>query len=582
MNGGIDDVRTYHQALTAAQVQWLYDHPGEQLNDSGAYTGADHTITNTVSGWTDLELDNATATVTWRNANGATLASTTVSTTQNLSQAWSRDSTSAVNVTVEFEPTDPIHTARLFDEGVSADTFAPTVDNASLSPNITSASITGLPVTLEADINDTDFPTAQGDSVDAEFFIDGSSVGTDTLTSNGTAAVTVSSLMGGTHDWNVTLTDAYGHTATSATAQLAMPANLTFRNESNPDEILTGVTVDVTAYYSNETVTRTVTNGNLSLTDFPVDEPIIIRANSTEYYLRTAVLESVFNQKSVFLLPRNVSAYLDRLQLEDPTGDYPRADTVVFVQRDLNLSGSVEWRTITGDNFGINGVPVYLERDERYRIRIKNLETGQTAIMGSYTAIQSETVTISISGGVKPPTIDREYNWLLAKNDTAQTLTFIYNDTAQETTEVKLTIHERYNDSNVLVDNETFTGSNDIWYQTALTADQVNATWMAEIYVNRGDGFVHFREPVMGGQQSIIPFDLDAVWVQSIGVFLLLVIGTAFSAVNQGVGAITTSIIAGIMWIVGLFSGTAAAVAIVLALAISVGFHYRYERGVGS
>lgn len=278
----------------------------------------------------------------------------------------------------------------------------------------------------------------------------------------------------------------------------------------------------------------------------------------------------------MYLLNETVDTYLVRFNLQDPTGNFDQSDTVLFVERDLKLSGSVEWRIIAGDNFGIQGVPVNLERDERYRIRIKNLETGATATIGSYTAIQNETVTLSPGAATLSfEDIERDYTWEAKENETSQKIIIEYQDTKNLTEEVKITIHERFNDSNVLVDNQSFTNSNEIIFQQALTNDQVNKTWVLELYVDRGDGFLHFREVIGSGARDLIPAALDAVWRTSAGVFILLISSMAFSQLNRGVGAVATALTGGLLWFIGLLATVAIGPAVVAAIAISVAYHYR-------
>lgn len=456
---------------------------------------------------------------------------------------------------------------------------APDLDNTSASPQ-GGAQLTQNQVTLEIPVNDTDFAETSGDSVDVEFSVDGASEGTVTLTSNGTASLSVTIVEGGSHEWTATATDEYGNTTTSQTFTFQSPGNVTIREETNPDQLVNTATVNITAYYGDEVDTRTVTDGQLNLTGFPVDQPIVLRANASGYVTRTAVIESVFEQSNMFLLNESVSHHTVRFNLEDPTGNYPREDTVLFVERDLNLSGATEWRTITGDEFGVQGVPVDLVADERYRLRIKNLDTGTTVVLGAYTAIQSETVTVSAgSASISLPDSEKAYGWETEKNDTGQYILVQYNDTAGITESVKITIRERYNTSNVLVDNQTFTGTSNLVFQTPLTNEEVNQTWEAVLYIDRGDGYMRFTVPITGGPTSLVPPELDAVWVSAIGVFVLLITAMAFSQLNQGVGAITTSIVGGFLWWFGVLTGPAVGAAFVAALSISVVFHYQHGGG---
>jgi len=454
--------------------------------------------------------------------------------------------------------------------------FNPSAPSGSLQSPADGAELTVSSVDFTVDVSDPDFGTAQGDSINATLYADGSVAGSQTVTSNNTVTVTEEISSGGDHIYYWELTDSYGETTTTATRNISVPSDLTFRNEKNPDEILDSVQVNVTAYYGGETVERNTTNGVLDLSGFPVDEPIIIRATGENYATRVVVIESIYEQSNVYLLNDSVPTYSVRFDLQDPTGEYPRSDTVLFVERALPLNNSTEWRVITGDEFGVQGVPATIEQDQRYRLRLKNLNTGTTATIGAYTAVQSETVTISPgSATIEIPNSSKAYGWSVTENESQQHILFEYLDTEGETDSVTITIHERFNKSNVLVDNETFTGSNNIVYQTPLAANQTNKTWMAEIYVERGGETYHFREAVTGPTVSIIPQGLDSVWRTSVGVFVLLITGMVFSGLNQSTGAIATAMVGGMLWQIGLLSGVATGPAIVLAIAISIVNHYR-------
>ncbi len=446
----------------------------------------------------------------------------------------------------------------------------PTVSNRDPADG---ANLDSADVTLSADINDPDLPA---DNVSVEWYVDNSLEATEYIQSNQTVNHQTSLSLGGTHTWRLELEDAYGNTLVTSQFSLETPANLSIRKETAPDQLVDDAEIEITAYYSGEIQRRTTTNGNVSLENFPIDEPIIVRANASGYYTRTAVIEDVFAQNSMYLLNSSNATYLVRFDLRDPTGSFPRDDTVLFVERDLNRSGNVTWQVIAGDNFGVQGIPTNLVQGERYRLRIKNLETGQANVIGSYTAIQSETVVIEAGeSSINVPTGDVDYTWDVTKNRTGQYILVEYLDTANQTEEIKVTVHERYNSSNVLVDNDTFTNTNELMYQIPLTNDEANTTWTAVLYIDRGDGFTRFSQPVSGGVQSLIPSELDELWVTAIGVFILLISAMAFSQLNTGTGAVATSLVGGALYLLGVLAPTTTAAAVVIALFVSLVFKYR-------
>lgn len=457
-----------------------------------------------------------------------------------------------------------------------ATTSAPVVDDGSASPS-GGETVSQTPVDLSINVSDADFPDSHGDNVKVTFVDEdtGDTIGSDTLTANGTATVSYDP-SGGENNWSVVATDAYGNSVSSSTFTFQGPDELVVRNEKNPDEVLTNVNVRITAYYGDETLRRSTSNGRIDLSGFPIDQPVIVRASADGYVTRTAVVESIIQQSSIYLLNESTTTHDVRFKLQDPSGQYTTDDTVLFVERDLELNGSVEWRTIAGDNFGVQGTPVTLASGERYQLRIRNLETGQTAVIGAYTTIQSETVSISPgSATIEIVESNREYGWSAMENETGQYALFKYYDDSGQTDSLTLTIHERFNKSNVLVDNVTFSDANNIVYQKPMTAQQTNKTWMAEISVERGGQSLQFREPLSGPRNDIIPGNLGDGWRTGIGVIVLFATGMMFTSLNRSAGAIATALIGGLLWQVGLLSRTTTGPSVVLAIAISVIYHYR-------
>lgn len=104
----------------------------------------------------------------------------------------------------------------------------PTIDNASASPDTTTVSAD--PVTLSVPVTDSEFP--DGDEVTVEFHANGQQVGTDSLTSNGTASATITA-QDGTNDWWVKATDSAGNVAYSA--NFSFTGDYAAPTVSNPD-----------------------------------------------------------------------------------------------------------------------------------------------------------------------------------------------------------------------------------------------------------------------------------------------------------------------------------------------------------
>jgi len=94
----------------------------------------------------------------------------------------------------------------------------PSVDDASASPQ-NNETVRYQDQTLSINVDDPDFPE---DTVEVDFYVNGSVVGTDTLNDAGTASVTASGMSEGTHTWHAEATDGYGETTTSKTFEFTV------------------------------------------------------------------------------------------------------------------------------------------------------------------------------------------------------------------------------------------------------------------------------------------------------------------------------------------------------------------------
>lgn len=442
-------------------------------------------------------------------------------------------------------------------------------------PNVTDPSPTGdlsnEPTELNVSIDDPDFPS---DNVTVEMYYEGNLEKTTSITSQQYVSTSITGVTGGAHNWSVVATDELGNQAVE-NYSFNTPDTLYIKSETDPDSLVNNTQVNITAYSGETVFSRNTSDGTISLDGFPIDDPVIVRMKSNGYQSRTVVIESVYDQNSAYLLNNSVPSYLVRFELVDPTGEFPDSDTVLFVERALVINGSTDWETVTGDNFGVKGVPVYLEQDARYRLRIKNLETSTSAVLGSFTAIQDETVEVSpASATIDINGSEKAYGWSVTENETSQKFIVEYEDTESATQSVTVKIVERYNASNVLAANQTFTSQSFV-YETAMTANQTNKTWTAVLYVDRGGDTMVFRETASSQPDSLIPVALDSVWTSAAGVFIMLVSGMAFSELNKGVGAVAVSLIGAMLWFLGVLGGVAAGAAVVVAIMISVVFHYR-------
>jgi len=354
-----------------------------------------------------------------------------------------------------------------------ATTSDPALSGAKPSSGTT---VSETPVELSLNVSDGDFGAVQGDSVEVEFFddSDNSSLGTDTLTSNGTATAEFSEPDGGENSWYAIVEDSYGHTVNTRDTNggaftFNAPSEMRIYSETEPDQLISqDVSLRVRFFIGEseqQVVERQATDGTVSLEGLPVDQRFIatVRANDTqEYTYRRIVVDSLIETQDVYLLNRSEPNSEIIYQLDDPTGEFPPEDTVLYVEKpitkDFDDDGEDETRyeTIAGDVFGASAqFPVVLQQDTRYRLRVES-EIGNSRILGAYSVTGDAVEPLQIqrvqlggdadSGASLAATLEGEGQ--------GRQIAIRYRDPAEETTAVEYRVVDQRT-GEVYVDNTT-------------------------------------------------------------------------------------------------------------------------------
>lgn len=292
--------------------------------------------------------------------------------------------------------------------GAESDTYVFTPESS--NPQLSNASpedesdVTETPVELAIDLEDADFDEDRGDEVTLEWFLNDESYDTTTHTQNETATITIDSddLETGENTWYVTAEDGYSNTdraPDSGTYTFNTPDTLEIYNESAPDTLVDG-DVEVTLRFyregEDEVIERSTSDGTVSMEGLPPDDEFLVTAEADGYVDRRILIRSLFDQQEVFLLPEEEETATIIFQLDDDTGDFPATETRLFIDRALNRSGETRYRTIVSDHFdSTQELPIELEDDVRYRLRIEN-EEGQVRSLGSYTTTGDDTARLPI------------------------------------------------------------------------------------------------------------------------------------------------------------------------------------------
>lgn len=449
----------------------------------------------------------------------------------------------------------------------SGETAAPEFSN----PDPTGPQST-TPTDLEVNVSDEDFDSDTDEEVQVNISLDGTKIHSETITNETRVTASVGSLSPGDHTWTVEAVDQYGNERTS-TYTFGLPDNLSFYNESAPDSLINDREITTTVYSDGEEVfTRNTTDGNISLEGLPAMSDIVIVAEANGYITRSVIIEDITKQQRMYLLNDSASTVEVRFEIDDVTGQYSAEETQLFVKRPLEVNGSTTYQTVVASDFGAAAeVTTDLEQDVRYRLVVKN-DDGDRQVLGTYTATVSETVTLRPSSLELNYTDGEPYSWDAGFiNDTAgPRLTFEFSDPARETTNLRITIYEKGNESNTLGGYPvTYSGPlGNVSISEPLTSEQADKEWVIRWEADRNGNTISAQQ---GASDITVQLaELDPWWQQAFGFAVLLITGGVFSRANVGVGAMTVALIGGVFYWIGWFSGVTSGAAVAMGLGVAV------------
>jgi len=458
--------------------------------------------------------------------------------------------------------------------------------------NITPADgqrITSGPVTITANVSDSSLPG--GDTVTVEFSNATSTFSTQNLSSNGTVSATVPGIVGGTNVYTLNVSDTFGNQITSGTRSFKVPAELTLRNVNDASDILDDANVDATVRFFEEegdrVFPRNPTNGVIDMSGLPVNEPFVvgIRDANDTYISRLTLIDTIFEQQSVYLINSSVDTAIIRFTIEDRTGQFSGEGTKLQVRRAINTTTSPadeeEYVIVAGDIVGSQlQFEAELEQDVRYRVRIQNGE-GETRQLGAFTARVDQVISLTISGidvGVDIPEDEPVIETSLDESNPNTTIAqFSFVDLAEETTSLQLKVLQAGNTSNVL-DTAEISGPPNIktfQHTTTLTGDDSELKLLYDVeYVRNGQRF-EVRK-AYGLNQYPIGLPLSGPWKSIFSVGFLIVLGGVFSVRNARIGAIIIPGVAALLYSIGFLTGVATILGIALAMVLAIGYNLAF------
>lgn len=344
-----------------------------------------------------------------------------------------------------------------------------------------------IPEELSIDVTTHAYPA------EVTFSFEGDHVDTVDVDENETVSVPVDVEDLGGYEWSATVEDAIGQTETR-TVQFETPKELTIREEHDHQTIVNSSTTTLRFYTADGEIAiqRQTSDGTIDMEGLPNAE-FVVFIESEEHYDRRVFLNTIFEQSDLYVLneteyPRGENkAIASRFVYTDLTGQYPRRDTTLQVQRAIDETGdgSSEWRTVAGDFWGAGGeFEVVLERGERYRLFVENQETGDTDVVGTHIPTEDLTQEIRTSGLTQEADAASGVYANAQLDAENSVIEVVYNDPADETDELDIEIVSQQGGE--ILFNETVDGPLGPYQGVvALNESQLEDDWIVEIHSNR-------------------------------------------------------------------------------------------------
>jgi len=419
------------------------------------------------------------------------------------------------------------------------------VDDGQTDLTVVAASATNVTI--------TNVPSGGIQAVDAT----GTPVAGETDTSDGTVTL---SLDGGSYD--LRLQDG--------------PAQLEVRDLVNKTLVQNGssITVEVQFFGSDGAVERrTTTDGKIDMTGLPADERFSVSVDAGgQYVQRQILIPSLLDQQTAYLLPQDVSidTVEPRFIIEDPSNQFDTERSEIVLERPINEGNGTQFVAVAGDRVGLNGFDTILERDQRYRVTVRDPQSGAQRELGEFTPTQSEQVKLTVQdvefdsvSQVEGLEWGAEY---VTNEQTADEIRFVFRDSF-ETQTINYEIHKRGDPSTVLRQD---TAAGNVTITQPVPPGSENTVWVVNWTATRGTGeTLSASRPVSTSRLPVGP-GLAPEWQTGIAMIGLFVVAGLFGAANPGVGGIAVAGTGGMFWLLGWLPDSTGGLMVVLALFVAV------------
>ncbi|WP_435360396.1 MerC domain-containing protein [Haloarchaeobius sp. DFWS5] len=496
-------------------------------SDFGTAQGDSVTVEIYVDGnLTDTQAINSNQTV-----------STTVAVLSNGSHSWHVDLSDSYGETVSSQSFsfDVLH-------------HPASLNNSSAIPQ-NGSKVTERDFNLSISLTDTDFDEPSGDENVVDFYVDGSLAGSETVSENGTVSLPVSVSTGGSHTWHVEVTDEYGFTTESESFTFDTPNTLYIRNELNPDQLINeSVSITVRLFGNETTQRREVTDGTLNLTGIPFGERIVATTEAEGWVDRRIIIRDLGQQQDIYLLDENATTVPLTFELTDKSGNFPTSESVLIIQKALNVSGSesLVWRTIAGDDFAADETfPVTLAYQERYRILVRN-EDGDERNLGSFIPTEGGRRVLTIgSVSWQPPEGDSVlFN---VTHDKPANVVKVAVDGDESFDSLRVLLYERGNRSAPVFDATSY--DVDQYWEMVPYGNNTTEDKLVVEAIGKRDGEVVFNGSEQLGSVNEEPIDIDQNWLALfVQITVVGVIGLVAGNMHRTGGIIVVAVAFGVTW----------------------------------
>lgn len=318
---------------------------------------------------------------------------------------------------------------------------------------------------------------------------------------------------------------------------------------------------------------RNTTNGTIDMSGLPIDQRFSVSVDDgDEYVQRQILIPSLLEQRTAWLLNQSVDVETvePRFTLVDPSNQFDTQESEVVLERPIEINGSTEFEPVAGDRIGINGFDAILERDQRYRVVVRDPASGAVRELGEFVPTQSEQVTLEVQDvefDSEAEVEGLEWTARYVESDAGDEIEFIFRDEF-ETQSLSYEIHERGNESNVLASGSA---SGNVTIAEPVPPGEGGTVWEVSWESKRGNGEeLSATRPVSTDDLPVGPSQLPQQWQIIISMLALFGVAGLFGAANPGLGGIAVAGVGGFFYLAGWLPDATGGIMVMLAMLIAV------------